>query len=277
MPKFQLKQPSVLPGFGLTIGFTVTYLTLLVLIPLGGLFLYTTKLSWAQFISVILDPQVLASFRLSFGASLIAALINVFFGFIIAWVLARYDFFGKKIIDALVDLPFALPTAVAGISLAAIFAPNGWIGSLLEPLGIQLAYSPSGVVIALIFIGLPFVVRTVQPVLEEFESELEEASNSLGASWWQTFRKVIFPAIFPALLTGFALSFARALGEYGSIIFISSNMPFVSEIAPLLIVTKLSQFDYTGATAIGVVMLVTTFVILLGINLLQAWNREKSV
>lgn len=277
MPKFQLKQPSVLPGFGLTIGFTVTYLTLLVLIPLGGLFLYTTKLSWAQFISVILDPQVLASFRLSFGASLIAALINVVFGFIIAWVLARYDFFGKKIIDALVDLPFALPTAVAGISLAAIFAPNGWIGSLLEPLGIQLAYSPSGVVIALIFIGLPFVVRTVQPVLEEFESELEEASNSLGASWWQTFRKVIFPAIFPALLTGFALSFARALGEYGSIIFISSNMPFVSEIAPLLIVTKLSQFDYTGATAIGVVMLVTTFVILLGINLLQAWNREKSV
>lgn len=277
MPKFQLKQPSVLPGFGLTIGFTVTYLTLLVLIPLGGLFLYTTKLSWAQFISVILEPQVLASFRLSFGASLIAALINVFFGFIIAWVLARYDFFGKKIIDALVDLPFALPTAVAGISLAAIFAPNGWIGSLLEPLGIQLAYSPSGVVIALIFIGLPFVVRTVQPVLEEFESELEEASNSLGASWWQTFRKVIFPAIFPALLTGFALSFARALGEYGSIIFISSNMPFVSEIAPLLIVTKLSQFDYTGATAIGVVMLVTTFVILLGINLLQAWNREKSV
>lgn len=277
MPKFQLKQPSVLPGFGLTIGFTITYLTLLVLIPLGGLFLYTTKLSWAQFINVILDPQVLASFKLSFGASLIAALINVVFGFIIAWVLARYNFFGKKIIDALVDLPFALPTAVAGISLAAIFAPNGWVGSLLEPLGIKLAYSPSGVVIALIFIGLPFVVRTVQPVLEEFESELEEAANSLGASWWQTFRKVIFPAIFPALLTGFALSFARALGEYGSIIFISSNMPFVSEIAPLLIVTKLSQFDYTGATAIGVVMLVTTFVILLCINLLQAWNREKSV
>lgn len=277
MSKFQLKQPSVLPGFGLTIGFTVTYLTLLVLIPLGGLFLYTTKLSWAQFINVILDPQVLASFKLSFGASLIAALINVVFGLIIAWVLARYNFFGKKIIDALVDLPFALPTAVAGISLAAIFAPNGWVGSLLEPLGIKLAYSPSGVVIALIFIGLPFVVRTVQPVLEEFESELEEAANSLGASWWQTFRKVVFPAIFPALLTGFALSFARALGEYGSIIFISSNMPFVSEIAPLLIVTKLSQFDYTGATAIGVVMLVTTFVILLCINLLQAWNREKSV
>lgn len=277
MPKFQLKQPSVLPGFGLTIGFTITYLTLLVLIPLGGLFLYTTKLSWGEFIHVILDPQVLASFRLSFGASLIAALINVVFGLIIAWVLARYDFFGKKIIDALVDLPFALPTAVAGISLAAIFAPNGWVGSLLEPLGIKLAYSPSGVVIALIFIGLPFVVRTVQPVLEEFESELEEAANSLGASWWQTFRKVIFPAIFPALLTGFALSFARALGEYGSIIFISSNMPFVSEIAPLLIVTKLSQFDYTGATAIGVVMLVATFVILLCINLLQAWNREKSL
>lgn len=275
--KWQFKKHSVLPGFGITLGFTVTYLTLLVLIPLGGLFLYTSKLTWGAFIATILEPQVLASFRLSFGASFMAALINVIFGFIIAWVLARYDFWGKKIIDALVDLPFALPTAVAGISLAAIFAPNGWVGSLLEPLGIKLAYSASGVVIALIFIGLPFVVRTVQPVLEEFQSELEEAANSLGASWWQTFRKVIFPAIFPALLTGFALSFARALGEYGSIIFISSNMPFVSEIAPLIIVTKLNQYDYTGATAIGVVMLVSTFVILFCINLLQSWSRAKSL
>lgn len=277
MSRFRFKQPSVLPGFGLTLGFTLTYVTLLILIPLAGLFLYTTKLSWHQFVATILDPQVLASFRLSFGASFLAALINVIFGFIIAWVLARYDFFGKKIIDALVDLPFALPTAVAGISLAAIFAPNGWVGSLLEPLGIKLAYSASGVVVALIFIGLPFVVRTVQPVLEEFESELEEAANSLGASWWKTFSRVIFPALFPALLTGFALAFARSLGEYGSIIFISSNMPFVSEIAPLLIVTKLNQYDYAGATAIGVVMLVTTFVILLCINALQAWSREKSL
>ena len=277
MSRFRFKQPSVLPGFGLTFGFTLTYVTLLILIPLGGLFLYTTKLSWHQFVATILDPQVLASFRLSFGASFLAALINVIFGFIIAWVLARYDFFGKKIIDALVDLPFALPNAVAGISLAAIFAPNGWVGSLLEPLGIKLAYSASGVVVALIFIGLPFVVRTVQPVLEEFESELEEAANSLGASWWKTFSRVIFPALFSALLTGFALAFARSLGEYGSIIFISSNMPFVSEIAPLLIVTKLNQYDYAGATAIGVVMLVTTFVILLCINALQAWSREKSL
>lgn len=277
MSRFRFKQPSVLPGFGLTLGFTITYVTLLILIPLAGLFLYTTKLSWHQFVATIIDPQVLASFRLSFGASFLAALINVIFGFIIAWVLARYDFFGKKIIDALVDLPFALPTAVAGISLAAIFAPNGWVGSLLEPLGIKLAYSASGVVVALIFIGLPFVVRTVQPVLEEFESELEEAANSLGASWWKTFSRVIFPALFPALLTGFALAFARSLGEYGSIIFISSNMPFVSEIAPLLIVTKLNQYDYTGATAIGVVMLVTTFIILLCINALQAWSREKSL
>ena len=277
MSRFRFKQPSVLPGFGLTFGFTLTYVTLLILIPLGGLFLYTTKLSWHQFVATILDPQVLASFRLSFGASFLAALINVIFGFIIAWVLARYDFFGKKIIDALVDLPFALPTAVAGISLAAIFAPNGWVGSLLEPLGIKLAYSASGVVVALIFIGLPFVVRTVQPVLEEFESELEEAANSLGASWWKTFSRVIFPALFSALLTGFALAFARSLVEYGSIIFISSNIPFVSEIAPLLIVTKLNQYDYAGATAIGVVMLVTTFVILLCINALQAWSREKSL
>lgn len=275
--KWKFKNPSVLPGFGLTLGFSLTYVTLLVLIPLGGLLLYTTKLSWSEFGAVILDPRVLASFKLSFGASFIAALINLFFGLIVAWTLARYNFFGKKIVDALVDLPFALPTAVAGIALAAIFASNGWIGSLLEPLGIQIAYSRAGVIVALIFIGLPFVVRTVQPVIEEFEKEFEEAASSLGASWWQTFYKVIFPSLLPALLTGFALSFARALGEYGSIIFISSNMPYVSEIVPLIIVTKLAQFDYVGATAVGTVMLLVTFVILLGINLIQMYSRERSL
>ena len=275
--KSLLKKPTVLPGFGLTLGFSLTYVTLLVLIPLGGLLLYTTKLSLNEWITIITDARVVASFKLSFGASLIAAIINLFFGLIVAWTLARYDFFGKKIIDALVDLPFALPTAVAGIALAAIFAPQGWMGSWLEPLGVQIAYSRAGVVVALIFIGLPFVVRTVQPVIEEFEKEFEEAASSLGASWWQTFYKVIFPSLLPALLTGFALSFARALGEYGSIIFISSNMPYVSEIVPLIIVTKLAQFDYVGATAVGTVMLLATFVILLGINLIQMYSRERSL
>ena len=275
--KSLLKKPTVLPGFGLTLGFSLTYVTLLVLIPLGGLLLYTTKLSLNEWITIITDARVVTSFKLSFGASLIAAIINLFFGLIVAWTLARYDFFGKKIIDALVDLPFALPTAVAGIALAAIFAPQGWMGSWLEPLGVQIAYSRAGVVVALIFIGLPFVVRTVQPVIEEFEKEFEEAASSLGASWWQTFYKVIFPSLLPALLTGFALSFARALGEYGSIIFISSNMPYVSEIVPLIIVTKLAQFDYVGATAVGTVMLLVTFVILLGINLIQMYSRERSL
>ena len=274
--KQRWKQPSVLPGFGLTLGFSLSYVTILVLVPLGGLLLYTTKLSWSAFVAVILDPRVLASFELSFGASLIAAVINLFFGLIVAWTLARYNFFGKKIVDALVDLPFALPTAVAGIALAAIFAQNGWVGKLLDPLGIQIAYSRAGVVVALIFIGLPFVVRTVQPVIEEFEKEFEEAATSLGASWWQTLTRVILPSLTPALLTGFALSFARALGEYGSIIFISSNMPYVSEIVPLIIVTKLSQFDYVGATAVGTVMLLATFVILLLINVIQMYSREKS-
>lgn len=265
-----------MPGFGLTLGFSLSYVTILVLVPLGGLLLYTTKLSWSEFVAVILDPRVLASFELSFGASLIAAVINLFFGLIVAWTLARYNFFGKKIVDALVDLPFALPTAVAGIALAAIFAQNGWVGKLLDPLGIQIAYSRAGVVVALIFIGLPFVVRTVQPVIEEFEKEFEEAATSLGASWWQTLTRVILPSLTPALLTGFALSFARALGEYGSIIFISSNMPYVSEIVPLIIVTKLSQFDYVGATAVGTVMLLATFVILFLINVIQMYSREKS-
>ena len=275
--KITFKQASVLPGFGLTLGFSLTYVTLLVLIPLGGLLLYTTKLSWAGFIDVISDPRVVASFKLTFGASLIASIVNLVFGLVVAWTLARYQFFGKRIIDALVDLPFALPTVVAGIALAAIFAPNGWVGSFLEPLGIQIAYTTSGVVVALIFIGLPFVVRTVQPVIEEFEKEFEEAASSLGATWFQTFRRVILPSLLPALLTGFALSFARALGEYGSIIFISSNMPYVSEIVPLIIVTKLSQYDYVGATAVGTLMLVATFVVLLFINLIQIYSREKSV
>lgn len=274
--KWRWKQPSVLPGFGLTLGFSLSYVTILVLVPLGGLLLYTTKLSWHEFVAVILDPRVLASFELSFGASLIAAVINLFFGLIVAWTLARYNFFGKRIVDALVDLPFALPTAVAGIALAAIFAQSGWVGKLLDSLGIQIAYSRAGVVVALIFIGLPFVVRTVQPVIEEFEKEFEEAATSLGASWWQTLTRVILPSLTPALLTGFALSFARALGEYGSIIFISSNMPYVSEIVPLIIVTKLSQFDYVGATAVGTVMLLATFVILLLINVIQMYSREKS-
>lgn len=274
--KWRWKQPSVLPGFGLTLGFSLSYVTILVLVPLGGLLLYTTKLSWREFVAVILDPRVLASFELSFGASLIAAVINLFFGLIVAWTLARYNFFGKRIVDALVDLPFALPTAVAGIALAAIFAQSGWVGKLLDPLGIQIAYSRAGVVVALIFIGLPFVVRTVQPVIEEFEKEFEEAATSLGASWWQTLTRVILPSLTPALLTGFALSFARALGEYGSIIFISSNMPYVSEIVPLIIVTKLSQFDYVGATAVGTVMLLATFVILFLINVIQMYSREKS-
>lgn len=272
---WQFKKPSVLPGFGITLGLSLTYMTLLLLIPIAALFLYTAKLSWGEFWAIASDERVLASFKVSFGSSFLAALINAFFGFIIAWSLVRYQFFGKKIVDALVDLPFALPTAVAGISLAAIFAPQGILGKFLSPLGIELAFSRAGIVIALIFIGLPFVVRTLQPVLEELDRELEEAASSLGASFFQTFRRVIFPSIFPALLTGAALSFARGLGEYGSIIFISSNMPYVSEIVPLLIVTKLMQFDYLGASAIGVLMLLSAFALLLLVNALQAWNRQR--
>ncbi|NLU34277.1 MAG: sulfate ABC transporter permease subunit CysT [Wolinella succinogenes] len=272
---WQFKKPSVLPGFGITLGLSLTYMTLLLLIPIAALFLYTAKLSWGEFWAIASDERVLASFKVSFGSSFLAALINAFFGFIIAWSLVRYQFFGKKIVDALVDLPFALPTAVAGISLAAIFAPQGILGKFLSPPGIELAFSRAGIVIALIFIGLPFVVRTLQPVLEELDRELEEAASSLGASFFQTFRRVIFPSIFPALLTGAALSFARGLGEYGSIIFISSNMPYVSEIVPLLIVTKLMQFDYLGASAIGVLMLLSAFALLLLVNALQAWNRQR--
>ncbi|SPA24926.1 thiosulfate transport protein; ABC superfamily, membrane component [Cupriavidus taiwanensis] len=265
---------TVLPGFGLSLGFTLFYLTLIVLVPLSATFLKTFTMTWDAFWTSITAPRVVASLQLSFGASLIAAIVNTVFGLIVAWVLVRYRFVGKRLIDALVDLPFALPTAVAGIALTALFAGNGWIGRYLEPLGIKVAFTPLGVVVALTFIGLPFVVRTVQPVLEDVEQELEEAAASLGANRLQTFRRVILPAILPALLTGFALSFARATGEYGSVVFISGNMPMVSEIAPLMIYSKLEQYDYAGATAVAVVMLVISFALLLLINLLQAWTRR---
>jgi sulfate transport system permease protein len=266
----------VLPGFRLTLGYTLVYLGLIVLIPLSALVLKTLGLSWAQFWDAVSSPRVLAAYRLTFGASFLAACFNVVSGLLVAWVLVRYDFPGKKIADALVDLPFALPTAVAGISLTALLAGNGWIGQLLEPLGIQLAFKPAGVVIALIFIGIPFVVRTVQPVLEDAERELEEAAMCLGATRWQTFSRVILPSILPALLTGFAMAFARAIGEYGSVIFIAGNVPMVSEITPLIIIGKLEQYDYAGATAVATVMLVISFALLLVINGLQAWQRRRA-
>ncbi|MBS0587124.1 MAG: sulfate ABC transporter permease subunit CysT [Proteobacteria bacterium] len=270
------KQYSILPGFNLALGFTLLYLSLIVLIPLSAAFIRTAELTWPEFWTIITTPRVLASYRLTFGASFAAALVNAAFGLLVAWVLVRYDFPGKKIVDALVDLPFALPTAVAGISLTALYAGNGWIGQFLEPLGIKVAFTPLGIFVALTFIGLPFVVRTVQPVLEDIEAELEEAAATLGANRWQTFTRVIFPVLFPALITGFALAFARAVGEYGSVIFIAGNMPMISEITPLLIITKLEQYDYAGATALSVVMLVISFILLLIINLLQWWNRRRS-
>jgi sulfate transport system permease protein len=267
----------VMPGFRLSLGFTIFYLTLIVLIPLSAIFLKTATLSWEAFWSTVTSARVLASYKLTFGASLLGAVINVIFGGIVAWVLVRYEFPGKRIVDALVDLPFALPTAVAGITLTALYSANGWLGRYIEGvLGIKVAFTPLGVVIALTFIGLPFVVRTVQPVLEDAERELEEAAASLGANAWQTFARVVFPTMLPSLLTGFALAFARATGEYGSVIFIAGNMPMVSEITPLFIITKLEQYDYTGATAIAVVMLVVSFLMLLAINLLQAWARGKA-
>ena len=266
----------VLPGFNLTLGYTLVYLSLIVLIPLAALVLKSLTLTGAQFWDAVSSPRVMAAYRLTFGASLFAAAVNVVFGMLVAWVLVRYTFPGKRIVDALVDLPFALPTAVAGISLTALLAGNGWVGQYLEPHGIQLAFNPNGVVIALIFIGLPFVVRTVQPVLEDTERELEEAAMSLGATRWQTFAKVIFPSIAPALLTGFAMAFARALGEYGSVIFIAGNMPMVSEIVPLIIIGKLEQYDVAGATAVAVVMLLMSFAMLLVINSLQSWQRKRS-
>lgn len=266
----------VLPGFSLSLGFTVFYLSLVVLIPLSALLLNTLQMSWDAFWLAVSSPRVVASYRLSFGAALIAAAVNAVFGTLLAWALVRYEFPGKKLLDALVDLPFALPTAVAGIALTALYAPNGWIGRYLEPWGIKVAFTPLGVVVALVFIGLPFVVRTIQPVLEDTEKELEEAAACLGANRLQIFCLVIFPAILPALLTGAALAFARALGEYGSVIFIAGNMPMISEITPLLIITKLEQYDYAGATAIAVVMLGASFIMLLAINLLQAWMRRES-
>ncbi len=270
------KYNNVLPGFNLSLGFTIFYLSLIVLIPLSAAFIKTSALNLHEFWVAVASPRVVASYKLTFGASLIGASINAVFGLLTAWVLTRYTFPGKRIIDALVDLPFALPTAVAGIALTAIYAPNGWIGGMLAPHGIKVAFTPIGVVIALTFIGLPFVVRTVQPILEDLEAETEEASASLGANRWQTFTKIIFPAIAPALLTGFSLAFARAIGEYGSVIFIAGNMPMVSEITPLIIITKLEQYDYAGATAVAVVMLVISFILLLGINGLQWWNSRRN-
>ncbi|SCX37617.1 sulfate ABC transporter permease subunit CysT [Nitrosospira sp. Nsp1] len=270
------KRHSVLPGFNLALGFTLVYLSLIVLIPLSAAFIRTSALTWPEFWAMVTTPRVMASYRLTFGASFAAALVNAVFGLLVAWILVRYRFPGKKLVDALVDLPFALPTAVAGIVLTALYSGNGWIGQYFEPLGIKIAFTPIGIFIALTFIGLPFVVRTVQPVLEDIEWELEEAAATLGASRLQTFVKVIFPTIFPALTTGFALAFARAIGEYGSVIFIAGNMPMISEITPLLIVTKLEQYDYAGATALAVVMLVISFVMLLIINLLQWWSRRRS-
>jgi sulfate transport system permease protein len=272
-----IRRPSVLPGFNLTMGFTLLYLSLIVLIPLSATFLKSATLGWGAFWDTITAPRVLASYKLTFTASLIGAVINTVFGLLVAWVLVRYEFYGKRIVDAVVDLPFALPTAVAGIALANIYSSKGWVGQFFAPLGIKIAFTPLGVVIALTFIGLPFVVRTVQPILEDFESELEEAAASLGATRWQTFRLVIFPAVWPALLTGFAMAFARAIGEYGSVIFIAGNIPMVSEITPLLIITKLEQYDYAGATALAVAMLVVSFLMLLAINALQWWGAYRYV
>ncbi len=265
-----------LPGFNLTLGYSLFYLCLIVLIPLSALIFKTLTLSWPEFLAAVTSERVMASYRLTFGASFLAALINLFFGLLVAWVLVRYRFPGKKIIDALVDLPFALPTAVAGIALTAVLANNGWVGRLFEPLGIQLAFNPNGIVIALIFIGLPFVVRTVQPVLEDAEKELEEVAMCLGATRFQTFTRVILPTVMPALLTGFALAFARAIGEYGSVIFIAGNVPLVSEITPLIIIGKLEQYDYRGATAVATVMLCISFALLLLINGLQSWQRRRA-
>lgn len=268
------KQFSVLPGFSLTLGFTIFYLSLFVLLPLSAVFLKTATMDWGALWVTVTDPRVLASYKLSFGASCIAALINVVFGLLIAWVLVRYSFPGKRIIDGLVDLPFALPTAVAGIALTAIYSENGIIGHYLQLFGIKVAFTPFGIIVALTFIGLPFVVRTVQPILEDLDAHVEEAAASLGATGWQTFRRVILPELYPALLTGFALAFARALGEYGSVVFISGNMPMYTEITPLLIMSKLEQFDYAGATALAAVMLLASFVLLLFINLIQ-WRTGR--
>jgi sulfate transport system permease protein len=268
----RFKSSGILPGFGLSMGFTLTYLSLIVLLPLSALLLKSMTLTWPQFVQEVTSPRVMASYRLTFGASFIAAIVNSIFGALVAWVLVRYEFFGKRIVDALVDLPFALPTAVAGITLTAIYAPNGFVGKLFQPFGISIAYTPLGITLALIFIGMPFVVRTLQPVLESLDPEIEKAALSLGASRWYTVTRVILPSLIPAWITGFSLSFARAVGEYGSVVFIAGNMPMKTEITPLLIITKLEQYDYPGATSIGLVMLLISFTLLLAIN----WIQEKA-
>lgn len=274
-PGWRFRRPSVIPGFGLTFGFTVSYLSLIVLLPVTALFWRSAELGWSGFLAVVGDPRVTQALTVSFGTALAAAAINLVFGLVVAWILVRYRFPGRRAIDAVVDLPFALPTAVAGIALSAIYAGNGWIGGLLAPLGVAVAFTPLGIVVALIFIGLPFVVRTLQPVMEEIEREVEEAAATLGASRGQTLRRVLLPGLAPAALTGFALAFARGVGEYGSVIFIAGNIPYVSEIAPLLIVIKLEEFNYPAATAIAAVMLVLAFTMLLAINGLQAWSRRR--
>ncbi|MBB3610223.1 sulfate ABC transporter permease subunit CysT [Rhizobium sp. BK602] len=273
--RWRFRQPSVIPGFGLALGVTLTWLILIVLIPLTGLLWKSSSLGWSQFWAIALDLRTLNALRMSFGGAFIAAVVNAVFGLIMAWVLVRYRFPGKRIIDAMVDLPFALPTAVAGIALTTLYAPNGWIGQFLTPLGIKIAFTPVGIVIALIFVGLPFVVRTAQPVMEEIDREVEEAAATLGASRFQTITRVLLPGLAPAALTGFALAFARAAGEYGSVIFIAGNRPYVSEIAPLLIVIKLEEYNYAAATAIATMMLVISFIMLLVINLIQSWSRRR--
>jgi sulfate transport system permease protein len=273
--RWQFRQPSVIPGFGLALGVTLSWLILIILIPLSGLAWRSSALGWATFWTLATDPRTLNALKISFGTAFVAALANVVFGVLLAWVLVRYRFFGRRVIDAMVDLPFALPTAVAGIALTTLYAPNGWIGSLLEPLGLKIAFTPTGIVFALIFVGLPFVVRTVQPIMEEIDREVEEAAATLGASRFQTVSRVLLPGLAPAVLTGFALAFARGVGEYGSVIFIAGNLPYVSEIAPLLIVIRLEEFNYPAATAIAAVMLIISFIMLLVINSIQAWSRRR--
>ena len=269
------KQRSVLPGFGVTLGFTLLYLLLIVIIPLSGLFISTAGMTFDEFWKAVASPRVMAAYRVTFGSALLAAALNVVFGLIVAWVLVRYRFPFRKIVDAIVDLPFALPTAVAGIALTALYAPQGWIGQHLAAIGLQVAFTPTGIMVAMLFVGLPFVVRTVEPVLQDMDREVEEAAISLGATRWQTFYKIILPHIMPALLAGFAMAFARGLGEYGSVIFIAGNLPMVSEIVPLIIVIKLEQYDYAGATAVALVMLVISFILLYVINQLQKWSGKR--
>ncbi|TPL64333.1 sulfate ABC transporter permease subunit CysT [Mesorhizobium sp. B2-3-15] len=272
---WRFRQPSVIPGFGLTLGFSLAYLTLIILIPLSGLIWRSAALGWVDFWAIATDRRTINALRISFGTAFIAAVVNVVFGTLVAWVLVRYRFPGRRIVDAMVDLPFALPTAVAGIALTTLYAPNGWIGKLLMPLGIKVAYTPLGIVIALIFIGLPFVVRTVQPIMEEIDKEVEEAAATLGASRFQIITRVLFPGLAPAIITGFSLAFARGVGEYGSVIFIAGNLPYKSEIAPLLIVIRLEEYNYPAATAIAAIMLALSFIMLLIVNLVQTWSRKR--